>query len=128
MKYITILNVTAKLTFTICIFIFIRKTSDYIYVPLLNSLGFFIAGSLAVYIILKNFQLKIILPKFQIIFRYFKDSTQFFLSRVSVSIYTSTNTFVLGLFTNNKMVGYYSIAEKLYIALQQIYHPLVNTL
>jgi len=26
------------------------------------------------------------------------------------------------------MVGYYSIAEKLYIALQQIYHPLVNTL
>ena len=128
MKYITILNITARLIFTICIFIFIRKTSDYIYVPLLNSLGFFIAGSLAIYIILKNFQLKIILPKFQIIFKYFKDSTQFFLSRVSVSMYTSTNTFVLGLFTDNKMVGYYSIAEKLYIALQQIYHPLVNTL
>jgi PST family polysaccharide transporter len=32
------------------------------------------------------------------------------------------------LFTDNKTVGFYSIAEKLYIALQQLYSPLVNTI
>lgn len=46
---------------------------------------------------------------------------------MSVSIYTSSNAFVLGLFTNNTMVGYYSIAEKLYQALQGLYHPVIQT-
>jgi len=128
MKYITILNIVARGIFTVSIFIFIKKMADYLYVPLLNSLSFLVAGFLAMYIIFKKFQLKVMLPRFQLTFRYFKNSAQFFLSRVSVSIYTFTNTFILGIFTDNKTVGYYSIAEKLYIALQQIYSPLVNAL
>jgi len=128
MKYITILNITARLIFTVCIFIFIRKMADYLYVPLINSMGFLVAGVVSIWIIFKDFRISICIPKWSSLLTYFKNSTQFFLSRASVSIYTSTNAFVLGLFTNNKMVGYYSIAEKLYIALQQIYHPLVNTL
>ncbi len=128
MKYITFLNVIARLIFTVSIFVFIRKTSDYIYVPLLNSLGFLTSGFLAIWIILRNFNVKIYIPQLGVLIKYLEDSTQFFLSRVSVSMYTSTNTFVLGLFTNNKVVGYYSIAEKLYRALQQLYYPLVNTL
>jgi PST family polysaccharide transporter len=59
---------------------------------------------------------------------YFKDSSQFFLSRVSVSIYTSANAFVLGLFTDNTMVGFYSVAEKLYQAMQSLYAPITQTL
>jgi len=128
MKYITFLNIIAKFIFTISIFVFIHKTSDYIYVPLLNSLGFLTSGILSIWITIRNFNVKIYIPQAEVLTKYFKKSTQFFLSRVSVSIYTSTNAFVLGLFTNNKTVGYYSIAEKLYTALQQLYHPLVNTL
>jgi len=128
MKYITFLNVTAKLIFTISTFAFIHKTSDYIYVPLLNSLGFLTSGFLAVWVIIRNFNVRIYVPHLRVLIKYLKDSSQYFLSRVSVSIYTSTNAFVLGLFTNNKVVGYYSIAEKLYIALQQLYYPLVSTL
>ena len=45
MKYITLRNIVAKIIFTASIFIFIRKPSDYIYVPLINSLGFLITGS-----------------------------------------------------------------------------------
>ena len=128
MKYITFLNILARSTFTIAIFVFIHKTSDYIYVPLLNSLGFIIAGILALLIVFKDFKIKIHIPTMSILIKYLKISSQFFLSRVSVSIYTATNTFVLGLFTNNTMVGYYSIAQKLYLALQQVYQPIVNTL
>ncbi|GAB6077194.1 flippase [Desulfurobacterium crinifex] len=128
MKYITFLNITAKLIFAISIFVFVHEVSDYIYVPLINSLGFFISGILAIWIVVKDFNIRIYVPRTSTLVEYLRDSSQFFLSRVSVSIYTSTNAFVLGLFTNNRMVGYYSIAEKLYIALQQIYHPLVNTL
>lgn len=31
--------------------------------------------------------------------------------------YTTTNVFLLGLFTNNTAVGYYSIAEKIVVAI-----------
>lgn len=128
MKYITILNITAKLIFTIAIFVFVNDVSDYIYVPLLNSIGFMVAGIMALWIVFKDFGIKLFIPKLKIVWNYFKDSTQFFLSRVSVSIYTSSNAFVLGLFTSNTMVGYYSIAEKMYQALQGIYMPLTQTL
>jgi len=55
MKYITILNIVAKGIFTVCIFIFIRKMADYIYVPLINSMGFLAAGGLSLGTVFKNF-------------------------------------------------------------------------
>jgi PST family polysaccharide transporter len=58
----------------------------------------------------------------------FKESSQFFASRVSLSIFTSSNVFVLGLFTTNEIVGYFAAAEKLFVAIKTAYQPLVNTL
>ncbi|MCM8767488.1 MAG: flippase [Candidatus Omnitrophica bacterium] len=126
MKYITFLNILAKGLFTLTIFIFVKNWQDYWKVPLLNSLGFISSGILSLWIISKNFDIKFIKPGFNSIKTQFIDSSQFFLSRVSVSIYTSSNVFILGIFTNNTMVGYYSIAEKLYQALQQVYFPLTQ--
>ena len=54
-----------------------------------------------------------------------KDSANYFLSRISVSMFTNTNTFVLGLVLGNTIVGYYSLADKVYQALTGIYQPLV---
>ena len=128
MKYITIVNITSKLIFTIAIFVFIQNESDYILVPILNGLGFTVGGLYSLWIVHKNFHQKFVFQSMETIMIHFKDSSQFFLSRVSVSIYTSANAFVLGLFTDNTMVGYYSIAEKLYMAMQGLYHPVVNTI
>jgi PST family polysaccharide transporter len=128
MRYITVVNVVAKSVFTISIFVFIRESSDYVYVPLLNALGYIVAAFISFWIVFRYFKIKIKLQKFDSLINYFKDSSQFFLSRVAVSIYTSSNAFVLGLFTNNIAVGYYSIAEKIYQAIQQVYMPIVNAL
>ena len=128
MKYITILNITAKTIFTVLIFVFIRNQGDYIYVPVFNSLGFITAGILSFWIVIKYFKIRLYLPKISRIYSYFKDSTQYFLSRVSVSVYTSSNTFVVGLFLGNTAAGYYSAAEKLFLALRMAYTPLNTTL
>ena len=128
MKYITIVDITSKLIFTILIFIVIQEQSDYIYVPLLSGLGFIVGGIISLWIVYRNFNQSFIFQDFKILKTHFLDSSQFFLSRVSVSIYTSANAFVLGLFTNTTMVGYYSIAEKLYMALQSLYRPIVQTI
>ena len=128
MKYIAFLNIASKLLFTISIFVVVRKTSDYIYVPLINSCGFILAGVLGQTLSLKNFGIKLHLPSVKCLWEYLKDSTQFFLSRASVSIYTSSNAFFLGLFTNNTIVGYYSAAEKLYLSFQSVYQPLTSAI
>ena len=44
MKYITFLNILTKLLFTILVFVVIQQESDYIYQPILTSLGFCISG------------------------------------------------------------------------------------
>lgn len=128
MRYITILNIVAKTLFTVAIFVFIRKSSDYIYVPLFNSLGFITAGALSLWIIFRRFQMPFFVPSRSAAVAAFKDSTPFFLSRVSVSLYTSSNAFVLGLFTTNQIVGYYAAAEKIYNALQYLYQPINSVL
>ncbi len=128
MKWITYLNIVGKGIFTVAIFICVKTSSDYWKVSLLNSIGFITAGIISLWLVMKKFNTKFIFYGFDTIKQYFKDSTQFFLSRVSVSIYTSSNSFVLGVFTNNIMVGYYRIAEKLYQAIQYIYMPLAQVL
>ncbi len=128
MKYITIVNIISKLVFTIAIFIFIHQKSDYLLVPLLNGLGIIVGSLFSFWVLYKKFNQPFKLQKLDTLMIYFKESSQFFLSRASVSIYTSANTFVLGLFTDTTMVGYYSIAEKLYMALQGFYSPIVQVL
>ena len=128
MKYITIINISSKVVFTIAIFALVHEESDYLIVPLLNGLGILIGSLYALYIIKKDFNQSFVLQNMQTMKFYFIDSSHFFLSRVSVSIYTSANAFVLGLFTNNTMVGYYSIAEKLYISIQSLYGPITQAL
>jgi polysaccharide transporter, PST family len=128
MKYTTFINITSKVLFTALIFIFIRKSSDFMYVPLFNSIGFLVAGILSFWVVLKDFKVKLFLPKSKTIFMHMKDSSQFFLSRVSVSIYTSSNTFVIGMFLGNTLAGYYSAAEKLFYAFTMIYQPLNDAL
>jgi PST family polysaccharide transporter len=128
MKYITLLNITTKLIFTITILLFVKNKDDYLLVPLLNSMGFIIAGILGLYFVVKQFKVKLIIPKSEQLIEQLKFSFQFFLSRISVSLYTSSNTFVLGLFAGNIAAGYYAAAEQLYKAMQGIFIPLVNAL
>ena len=68
---------------------------------------------------------KFLFPKNKNIVIVTKDSANYFLSRISVSMFTNTNTFVLGLVLGNTIVGYYSLADKVYQALTGIYQPLV---
>jgi polysaccharide transporter, PST family len=128
MKYITIVNVFSRVIFTVAIFVFIQEEADYIIVPILNGFGFIIGSFISLWMIHKYFDQKFKIQNYATMMIHFKDSSQFFLSRVSVSIYTSANAFVLGLYTNTTMVGYYAIAEKLYLALQGLYGPVSQTL
>jgi len=113
MKYITYLNITARLIFTVAIFVFIHQASDYIYVPLLNFMGSFIAGILSLWIVFRNFNVNFKLPSVADIKHQLREGWYIFISQVAISGYTSSRLFAVGLFTDNTITGYYAIAEKL---------------
>jgi len=120
MKYISILSILAKIIFLITIFFFINERKDYYLVPLFNSMGFIIAGIISLYYIKKEFNITFKFQSINIIKIYFKDGWYIFISRIAVVIYTSGNILVLGFFTNNTIVGYYSIAEKIIKAISSL--------
>ena len=128
MKYITFLNILAKVIFVGLIFIFVKQESDYIIVPLFNSLGFLISGVIGFIFAVRNFKLKLYIPSVKAIVKQFKYSTEFFISRVSVSAFNNTNSFCLGLISSNIMVGYYVAAEKIYTALSGLQGPITQAL
>lgn len=63
MKYITFLNILSKTIFLVLIFVFVKKDSDYVIVPLLNSLGFLVSGIIGFLFAVKNFNIKLYIPK-----------------------------------------------------------------
>lgn len=113
MKFITILTIVSQVIFTVAIFIFIRSAADYLFVPLINSLGLIIAGILGLWVVFKNFDVKFKFPGFEAIKFQFREGWHVFVSTVAVNLYTNSSVFAVGLFTNNTLTGYYSIAEKL---------------
>ncbi|MBL4866103.1 MAG: oligosaccharide flippase family protein [Pseudomonadales bacterium] len=128
MKYVTIVNVVAKIIFTVLIFALVRNPGDYYKVPILNGFGMCAGACLSLVILRIVHNQGFGFYRFGVLQQHFRESSQFFLSRFSVAIYTTSNTFVIGLFSSNDAAGYYSIADKLYQALQQIYHPVVQSL
>lgn len=123
MKYITVLTVIAKLIFTLSIFLFVTTEKDFIYVPLINSLGF-----ISLFIIFKDFNIRIKFQKWKRIKIQFIRGWYIFISKISINLYGATNTFILGIFTTDTIVGYYAIAEKVVRIITSLFAPFYQTI
>lgn len=126
MKMIAILNIIIKMIYTIMIFIFISSSNDILYVAAFNSASFIIVGIIAFYMAYKNLNF----ASFDYIYikSFFKESTTIFISNFSTSMYSISNSFLLGIFTNNTLVGIYGSFEKIITALKGLYFPLYQAL
>ena len=128
MKIITILNIFAKVLFTILIFVFIKRKSDYFLVPLFNSLGFLIIGITSSMLLYFKYKVIFYLPTKKELFFYLKDGWDIFFSNISVTLYTTSILTILGIFSNNIIGGYYSIADKIVQIIRSIMQPVSQSL
>lgn len=128
MKYITIIYTISKIVVTALIFIIIKSSDDYLIVPILYFIGSVSSGVLSIYILLKQFQIKFILPSFDQIVFHLQDGWHLFISNVSINMYRNVNVLILGLMTTTLYVGYYALAEKVIKALQSLMGPVSEAL
>lgn len=124
MKYITYLNIGAKVFFTVCIFIFVKEQSDYLLVPLLNAMGFIVAGVCSLYLVKKEFNMRFAWQPSATLKLQLVEGWHVFFSSMAISLYTISTTFILGMFTNNTVVGYFAAADKIVKAAKGLYQPI----
>jgi len=113
MKYITYFSLSNRILYTLFIFILVQDQSDYIYVPLLNSIGAIAVGIVSIWMILKYYPVRFFLPSREIIYSHIKDSYHFFLSRVAKEGSRHFATTIIGIYFGNTIVGYYAMVSKL---------------
>ncbi|HOJ86892.1 MAG TPA: flippase [Elusimicrobiales bacterium] len=127
MKWITYLNIIAKGIFTVAVFVFINSEKDYYAVPILNSIGIIMIGVVSLFILGKRFETIFVMPNRNQILYHMKEGWYIFTSTIAITFYTVSNTFILGLITNNVIVGYYSISEKIVKVFYSLLTPIQQT-
>lgn len=128
MKYIANFNLVAKVLSTASIFIFINDQSKFMLLIIINSTIPILIGIVSLVIIFRKMKIKFILPNIKEIRLQLIEGWYIFISSISIVMYTSSTTFILGLFTNDKIVGYYVGADKIRMAVQGLLGPVFQTL
>lgn len=121
MKYITIISLSVKSLWAVSIFVLIKSGNDVLLLILLNGISYILIGVISLIVIIIEFKIKFVIPKISEIKKQLIDGWNVFSSTASISLYTISNVFVLGLFAGNTVVGYFSAADKIRIAVQGLF-------
>jgi polysaccharide transporter, PST family len=128
MKYITIFNFILRGGATALLFVFVRNPGDYMWVPWLNTAGIVLVGILSMVILYVKFRIVPVRPDRATIVELLNDGFRIFLSQAALALFNNTNTFILGIFANNFIVGTYAVAEKIVRACIAISVPVSNAI
>jgi PST family polysaccharide transporter len=123
MRYISIFNLVSRVAATGFYFIQIKKPADYLWYAYLNSGSTLIVGLVAFFVALHKFRIMPVLPGLNQCRSVLANGFQIFISQASVTLFTNTNIFLLGLFTNNIIVGKYAVADKIVRAVISLTGP-----
>lgn len=113
MKYITFINVGIQVVFVVLTFVVIKAPSDYIYVPVLHSVGYLLGGIVSLYMIFHDYELSFFLPKRRLALPYFKDALPLFATDTVATIKDKFNYLLLGICVGMGDVVPYDISSKL---------------
>lgn len=120
MKFITYFVTMARLVSLLCILLFVRTHDDFVLAAFFQSSTTVFAGICSLIYLFTTRREFLRFPQSSLILYQLRQGIPYFYSNVLTNIYTKSSIVVLGLFTTNEMVGYYSIAVKFMNASKQV--------
>lgn len=128
MRFITIFNLIARSASVIAIFTLVNQQSDYCLAAFLQSVTPVVAGIISLLVLYRETPEIFSRPSWSDIKAKFRDGWDVFISTMFISLYTNSNVFILGIMTNDTVVGYYSAANKLIMAVNGLMGPISSAI
>jgi polysaccharide transporter, PST family len=126
MGKMAIFNVLIKGVGLILTVVFVKSATDYLAYPLLTSLAYIGFGIGALVYVIKHFDIRYIKSDKIIDKNIFKRSFPIFLNSLFVSLYTTANITILGMYHSNYEIGIYGGAQKIIMAILMLTSMPIN--
>jgi polysaccharide transporter, PST family len=126
MGYISVITGAAKIFSAILLFVFVHHPADALLAVAIQSSGMLLAGLVGLIACLHSMEIRLQWPLLQDLKSCASDGWHLFISMASVSLYTNTNVFLVGILAGNTQVAYFSAAEKLIRALSGMVGPITQ--
>ena len=128
MKFMTIVNASSKVLFTLLVFLVVRTEDDFVWLILLNSCGYLLAGFLSVWLARRQFHMRFARTTWAEVKGQLRDGFAVFGSTFGMNLYRNVNVIILKQFVPNEAVGLYSAAEKVIKGFQSLISPAAQAL
>ena len=128
MKYMTLVNASSKVLFTVLIFIVVRERDDFGLLILLNSFGYLLAGLLSLILVYRQFHIRFCRTTIKELLFQIKEGGVVFGSTFGMNLYRNANVIILKQFVSDDLVGIYSAAEKVIKGFQSLISPAAQAL
>jgi len=131
---VALLNFLVKSIGTFLVLYFVREKPDYIWQPLVINATAVLVSLVSFIWVIRKYELKLYAVPFRQILHMLWEEKTVFVSMVVISLYTTTNTVMLGLLENETQVGYYAAAQRLIavatnvinLPLAQAFYPFIG--
>ncbi|MGN7834213.1 oligosaccharide flippase family protein [Acinetobacter sp. 22323] len=126
MRYITIFDLIIKTSFTLCVFFFIKKPEDYWIYPLIFGLSYIFVGIFSNIFLLKNYQIRIVKIKLNIVKKNLKSGFPLFINQFVPNLFNNTTNFLVGMILGKSAAGMFGATRQV-IQILTVFNSVVST-
>jgi O-antigen/teichoic acid export membrane protein len=128
MSFVTVATLSARLLVIPATYLLVHSPADTWRAALITSMSTVVAGLFSLTMIARMKLISFRLPGVSDVLEAFREGWHVFLATAAVSLYTTTNSVLLGFLTGNVTLGYFGAADKIRNMTQSLISPLSNAL
>ena len=128
MEYILYRDIGTRILGVAGVFLFVRKAEDYLLVPVVQFGVVATMGILSLLTVRSSCGIRLTRVSVGEVSAVMRESLPLFLSQAAILLYTTTNTFLLGLLAPPFKVASFSVAQRVIAAVKSLIFPLMTAL
>jgi PST family polysaccharide transporter len=128
LHHVALRDLATKILALVAIFAFVHKETDATKAVAIQAGALALGGLIGLVAALRLTSVRFAVPPWREVTARLREGAPVFISMAAMTLYGSTNVFLLGLFSNNTEVGHFSGAWRVIVALRMLVAPLVTAI